>query len=193
MEMRSGSCRFGLRFVHVEWTGDTVHRVRFATTGIPGEVPEPVRLFCAGRQATLGTLRSRVLDEDTVYARIYRVVQQIPYGQTATYGEVAEMAGTHPRVVGQAMARNPTPLIIPCHRVVAADGIGGFSPDIAIKEELLAMEKKGVRKFLRVNEASPEQQEDLSGRSHPQIPRPGPCAGSRVRPRRPHGGGKGQP
>ena len=57
------------------------------------------------------------------------------------------MAGTTPRVVGQAMARNPTPLVIPCHRVVAADGIGGFSPSVEIKEELLAMEKKGLRKL----------------------------------------------
>jgi methylated-DNA-[protein]-cysteine S-methyltransferase len=44
------------------------------------------------------------------------------------------------------MAHNPTPLIVPCHRIVAADGIGGFSPDIEIKELLLAMEKKGLKK-----------------------------------------------
>jgi methylated-DNA-[protein]-cysteine S-methyltransferase len=44
------------------------------------------------------------------------------------------------------MARNPTPLVIPCHRIVAADGIGGFSPAIEIKESLLAMEKKMLRK-----------------------------------------------
>jgi methylated-DNA-[protein]-cysteine S-methyltransferase len=44
------------------------------------------------------------------------------------------------------MSRNPTSLIIPCHRVVAADGIGGFSPSVEIKQELLAMEKKGMRK-----------------------------------------------
>jgi methylated-DNA-[protein]-cysteine S-methyltransferase len=44
------------------------------------------------------------------------------------------------------MARNPTPLVIPCHRVVAADGIGGFSPSIEIKQLLLAMEEKGCKK-----------------------------------------------
>jgi methylated-DNA-[protein]-cysteine S-methyltransferase len=47
------------------------------------------------------------------------------------------------------MARNPTPLVIPCHRVLAAHGIGGFSPEIAIKESLLAMEKKGLQKVNR--------------------------------------------
>lgn len=147
MEMNSGSCRLGLWYVHVYWSGSTVHRIRFATTGIPGNAPEPIRKFCAGRQADLDMLDSSAISEETVYARIYRVVQKIPYGRTATYGEVAEMAGTHPRVVGQAMARNPTPLVIPCHRVVGAHGIGGFSPSVEIKEELLAMEKKAVRKL----------------------------------------------
>jgi hypothetical protein len=49
------------------------------------------------------------------------------------------------------MARNPTPLVIPCHRVLAADGIGGFSPEIAIKESLLAMEKKRITKDRKMN------------------------------------------
>jgi methylated-DNA-[protein]-cysteine S-methyltransferase len=42
------------------------------------------------------------------------------------------------------MANNPTPLVVPCHRIVAAHGIGGFSPAVEIKEALLAMEKKGI-------------------------------------------------
>ncbi len=81
-----------------------------------------------------------------MYGRIYRAVQQVPYGSTSTYGEIASKVGTSPRVVGQAMARNPVPLVIPCHRIVAADGIGGFSSPLEIKEALLAMEKKGLRK-----------------------------------------------
>jgi methylated-DNA-[protein]-cysteine S-methyltransferase len=76
-------------------------------------------------------------------------VRTVSYGTTRTYGEIAENVGTAPRVVGQAMARNPTPLVIPCHRIVAAHGIGGFSPDIGIKEALLAMETKGMRKILQ--------------------------------------------
>jgi methylated-DNA-[protein]-cysteine S-methyltransferase len=147
MDMKSGSCRLGLWHVHVYWSGNTVHRIRFATTGIPGEVPEMIRKFCAGQRVDLTTLDSSVLHEDTVYAGIYHAVQKVPYGSTVPYGEIARTVGTVPRVVGQAMARNPTPLVIPCHRVVAADGIGGFSPSVEIKEELLAMEKKGLRKL----------------------------------------------
>lgn len=145
--MNSGSCRLGLWHVHVYWSGNTIHRIRFATTGIPGDVPEAIRQFCAGRPTDLSGFDTPAIHGDETYPRIYRAVRQIPCGSTATYGEIAQAAGTHPRVVGQAMARNTAPLVIPCHRIVAADGIGGFSPSVEIKEELLAMEKKGLRKL----------------------------------------------
>jgi methylated-DNA-[protein]-cysteine S-methyltransferase len=146
MEIISGSCRFGLWFVHVWWTKNTVHQVRFAKTGIPGEVPDLIRHYCAGKVVSLLPLYSPATRDDTVYGRIYREVQQVPYGSTSTYGMIAKKIGTSPRVVGQAMARNPTPLVIPCHRITAAHDIGGFSPSIDIKEALLAMEKKELRK-----------------------------------------------
>jgi len=145
--MTGGSCRFNLWFVHVWWTGSKVHRVRFATTGIDGPVPPRIRQYCAGRPVDLSVLESGVLDHEGVYARIYRAVRAIPYGSTATYGEIARTAGTAPRVVGQAMARNPTPLVIPCHRVIGARGIGGFTPLVEIKEALLAMEARTSRRI----------------------------------------------
>ena len=147
MEMKSGSCRLGLWYVHVYWNGNTIYRIRFATTGIPGDVPEAIRQFCAGRLVDFSAFDAPAIHGDETYPQIYREVRKIPYGSTATYGEVARAAGTHPRVVGQAMARNIVPLVIPCHRVVAADGIGGFSPSVEIKEELLAQEKKALRKL----------------------------------------------
>jgi methylated-DNA-[protein]-cysteine S-methyltransferase len=149
MEIISGSCRFGLWFVRVQWNDTTINEVRFATTGIPGNVPDLIRQYCAGQVVSTENLDSIATHEDSVYSRIYRAVQQVPYGSTTTYGEIAAIVMTSPRVVGQAMARNPTPLVIPCHRVLAAHGIGGFSPDIAIKESLLAMEKKGLKKVKR--------------------------------------------
>lgn len=147
MAAMSGSCRFGLWYVQVHWSGITVSQVRFATTGIPGPVPEAIRQFCAGRPVSLSAFDTPALHGSETYPVIYRAVREIPYGSTTTYGEIARAAGTSPRVVGQAMARNMTPLIIPCHRVLAADGIGGFSPSVEIKEALLAMEKKALRKL----------------------------------------------
>ena len=144
--MNSGSCSFGLWKVAVDWEGTTVHRVRFLKTAEAGSVPVQFTKFLAGKGTDFSPLMSAAVAGDSVYARIYRAVSLIPYGETRTYGEVAEAAGTHARVVGNAMSRNPTPLIVPCHRVVGADGLGGFSPDIAIKKELLALEKKMVKK-----------------------------------------------
>jgi methylated-DNA-[protein]-cysteine S-methyltransferase len=149
VEIVGGACRFGLWFVHVWWSPTTVHSVRFAKTGIPGEVPALIRQFCSGHLVSLLPLDSIATHDNTVYGSIYRTVQQVPYGSTSTYGEIADRVRTSPRVVGQAMARNPTPLIIPCHRIKAAHGIGGFSPSIEIKEALLAMEKKGLRKVVK--------------------------------------------
>ncbi len=149
MEILGGSCRLGLWFVHVWWDDTMVHRVRFARTGIPGRVPDQIRRYCAGHVVNLSGFSVSATLEDTVYSRIYRAVQQVPYGSTSTYGEIASGVGTSPRVVGQAMARNPVPLIIPCHRIVAAGGIGGFSSPLEIKESLLAMEKRGLRKGVR--------------------------------------------
>jgi methylated-DNA-[protein]-cysteine S-methyltransferase len=148
MEVGGGSCRLGLWFVHVWRSGSTIHRIRFSTTGIDGDVPEPIQRYCAGHYVDLTRLASVAIEGDTTCSRIYRAVQGVPYGSTSTYGEIARQVKTSPRVVGRAMANNPTPLIIPCHRIVAAKGIGGFSPDISIKETLLAMEKKTRQKLL---------------------------------------------
>jgi methylated-DNA-[protein]-cysteine S-methyltransferase len=142
MEIISGSCRFGLWNVHVWWSGNRVTRVRFSTNPLPGPVPAAVRQYLAGRTQTLAPLTSHATEGDSLYARIYRIVETIPYGKTATYGEIAVRAGTIPRVVGQAMSRNPTPLIIPCHRVVAMSGLGGFTPSIEIKIALHSLEHR---------------------------------------------------
>lgn len=59
--------------------------------------------------------------------RVWREIAMIPAGATRTYGELADRLGSAPRAVGQACGSNPLPLVIPCHRVVAARGIGGFA------------------------------------------------------------------
>ena len=58
--------------------------------------------------------------------RAWAALAAIPYGETATYGALAKALGSAARAVGQACRSNPLPIFIPCHRVVAADGLGGF-------------------------------------------------------------------
>jgi methylated-DNA-[protein]-cysteine S-methyltransferase len=77
--------------------------------------------------------------------RVYAIVRQVPPGATITYGEIAERLGdkTLARAVGQAMGENPTPIIMPCHRVLAAGGkTGGFSAPggVVTKLQLLTIE-----------------------------------------------------
>jgi methylated-DNA-[protein]-cysteine S-methyltransferase len=156
VEVISGFTRFELWFVEVLWSGDRVYRVRFSRTRPPeeGPVPYQVQQYLSGRSADLSQLKPAFSPPGALYAEIYREVSSIPYGETATYGEIAFRVGTGPRVVGQAMARNPVPLIIPCHRVVAKKGLGGFSPDLEIKVRLLSMEQKNKKRFMKKSDFS---------------------------------------
>jgi O-6-methylguanine DNA methyltransferase len=69
--------------------------------------------------------------------------REIPYGQTRSYGWLAARAGKPQaaRAVGQAMAANPWPIIVPCHRVVSSNGhLGGYGGGLGMKERLLRLE-----------------------------------------------------
>jgi methylated-DNA-[protein]-cysteine S-methyltransferase len=61
--------------------------------------------------------------------RIWAAIAAIPRGRTRTYGELAQAANSAARAVGQACGDNPFPIVVPCHRVVAATGLGGFAHD----------------------------------------------------------------
>jgi methylated-DNA-[protein]-cysteine S-methyltransferase len=75
--------------------------------------------------------------------RVYDRVARIPYGKMSTYGEIANDVGCHggARAVGQAMASNRFPLVVPCHRVISGNRkIGGFSSGLDLKRYLLRLE-----------------------------------------------------
>jgi methylated-DNA-[protein]-cysteine S-methyltransferase len=76
---------------------------------------------------------------------VLEALLRIPYGETVSYGELAEVVGSRSaRAVGQAVGWNPLPILIPCHRVIAAGGgMGGYSGGVDRKELLLAVE--GIR------------------------------------------------
>lgn len=75
--------------------------------------------------------------------RVWAATQAIARGETRTYGELARLTGSPraARAVGQAMARNPRPIVVPCHRVVGRDGsLTGFGGGLAMKKQMLVME-----------------------------------------------------
>lgn len=104
-----------------------------------------LQCYFAGSAASLEALR---LDESIVTAdnaSIYRALRAVPRGKTVTYGELAKQVGRPgaARAVGTAMGRNPWPVIVPCHRVLASGHkMGGFSAPggAATKEKLLSLE-----------------------------------------------------
>jgi methylated-DNA-[protein]-cysteine S-methyltransferase len=80
----------------------------------------------------------------------FKVVLKIPRGELMTYGAVANRIHRPDaaRAVGRALACNPFPVVIPCHRVVAKNGLGGYSGGVELKEKLLALERQaeGIQK-----------------------------------------------
>jgi methylated-DNA-[protein]-cysteine S-methyltransferase len=82
------------------------------------------------------------LDGTDFQREVWAELTRIPYGETISYGELARRVGrpSAPRAVGQANGRNPIPVIVPCHRVLASNGIGGYGGGLKVKRALLAVE-----------------------------------------------------
>ena len=82
------------------------------------------------------------LDGTLFQREVWNELSRIPYGETISYGELARRVGrpSAPRAVGQANGRNPIPVIVPCHRVLAGNGIGGYGGGLKVKRQLLAVE-----------------------------------------------------
>ena len=74
--------------------------------------------------------------------RVWKELLDIRYGETLSYGEIGDRIGTKAyRAIGNACGKNPSPILIPCHRVVGKDNIGGFSLGLDLKRKLLDMER----------------------------------------------------
>ncbi len=82
------------------------------------------------------------LDGTAFQKDVWTELTRIPYGKTISYGELARRVGRPkgPRAVGQANGKNPIPIIVPCHRVLASTGIGGYGGGLPMKRTLLAVE-----------------------------------------------------
>jgi len=79
--------------------------------------------------------------------KVWNALRTIPFGETRSYGDIADQIGSRKavRAVGAANGRNPIPIIVPCHRVIGADGtLTGFAGGLAIKAQLLALESGSV-------------------------------------------------
>jgi methylated-DNA-[protein]-cysteine S-methyltransferase len=136
-------------------TGDGLRRVLLpgratprADEGPPGDAGARAREAATQLEEYVAGERREfdvALDWSEVEPRHRNVLETLvaaaPFGRTVTYGELAQQAGEEdPRDIGTMMARNPLPLVVPCHRVVAADGLGGYGGGLELKRRLLELE-----------------------------------------------------
>lgn len=112
----------------------------------PGEIAGLLVRYAKGETVDFKSLAVDLPDLDAFRTAIHEAARRLGYGETLTYGDLAKAAG-YPgaaRETGEALGRNPVPIVIPCHRIVAAGGkLGGFSaPGGAdTKKKLLALER----------------------------------------------------
>ena len=129
-----GVCSVGLAGAHPE--------------GVASPDPDVAAAFVLYDSGEMGALEKLVVDfgaDATPFqVSVWAELRQIPAGETVSYGELAERVGrprSASRAVGRAVGANPIPVIVPCHRVVAADGtLGGFALGLDMKRRLLAHE-----------------------------------------------------
>jgi methylated-DNA-[protein]-cysteine S-methyltransferase len=79
---------------------------------------------------------------------VCRAMSAIPYGETRTYGDIAKELGTYGQPVGQACGANSIPVIIPCHRVLSANGLGGFSAQGGVETKIALLRHENAYPFL---------------------------------------------
>jgi methylated-DNA-[protein]-cysteine S-methyltransferase len=148
-----GITRFQLPARAVEATErGLLRRLRNAEPGTPpsevAEVVAAAQRYFQGKPVDFSYVHLDLNGQDDFFKQIYAATRLLGYGQTTTYGTLAKQLGAGPeaaRDVGQAMSRNPVPLIIPCHRVLAAGGkVGGFSAPGGSTAKVHMLQLEGV-------------------------------------------------
>jgi methylated-DNA-[protein]-cysteine S-methyltransferase len=120
---------------------------------VPGTVRDTIMAIVALLDGDRPDLRGIALDErplDDFRRRVYAATRTVGPGQTATYGEIARAIGAPgaARAVGAALGKNPYPIVVPCHRVLAADGsLHGFSAPGGIRTKRRMLEIEGAPGF----------------------------------------------
>jgi len=107
-----------------------------------GPLAADLRRYLAGEAVDFSKYTVDLATYTPFERAVLRAARAIPYGETRTYGDIAKAIGRPDaaRAVGQALGKNRTCIVIPCHRVVAANGLGGFTGGLRWKKELLALE-----------------------------------------------------
>ena len=130
------------RITRVLWT-DERHE---GTSPVLDRALDQLRAYFAGERTGFD-LPLAPLD-DPFRAQVRAAMLAIPHGEARTYGQIAKDLGTYGQPVGAACASNPIPVIVPCHRVLSAEGLGGFSGGAGIETKIALLRHEGGYPFL---------------------------------------------
>ena len=103
--------------------------------------------FASGRKQDLSSIAIDLESHSPFHRKVLKLCRNIGYGDTITYGQLAGKAGSPnaARAVGTAMKRNRVPLIVPCHRVIASNGVGGYSAVEGVSSKVKLLKLEGVQ------------------------------------------------
>jgi methylated-DNA-[protein]-cysteine S-methyltransferase len=108
-----------------------------------GDLVERLRLYFSGESVDFSDLAIKLTGLGEFETKVLQETLKVPFGKVTTYNALAAAAGSPraARAVGNAMSKNPLPIVVPCHRVLHADGgLGGYSGGLDIKRKLLTLE-----------------------------------------------------
>jgi methylated-DNA-[protein]-cysteine S-methyltransferase len=128
------------KYISVWKEGEILKKLKIHASGKErkGEVTKKILEYLDGKRVDFPEVD---LSSLTDFQRmVLEEVKRIPYGERRTYGEIAIMMKKSPRAIGKVLRKNPVPIIIPCHRVVAKNGIGGYIYGKKMKIKLLKLE-----------------------------------------------------
>ena len=139
--------RFG--WVTVETVDDKIKRITFSNKKLRDKTPMLMKLksdltrYFEGRAVDFRKYEVDLSQYTEFGRKVLYATKKLKYGETISYGKLAKKIG-HPnaqRAVGTALSKNNIPFVVPCHRVVGSNGIGGFTPNLNAKRRLHALEK----------------------------------------------------
>ncbi|WP_405070445.1 methylated-DNA--[protein]-cysteine S-methyltransferase [Kribbella sp. NBC_01510] len=139
----------GVYFPHhwVKPSPDVLGDLVEATDPVIAEAARELNEYLTGKRTTFDL--PTVLRGDEFQRRVWSILEEIPYGGTTTYGEIAARLGDNAQAVGKAVGQNPLSIVVPCHRVIGKNGsLTGYAGGLERKQFLLELEEPvGARLF----------------------------------------------
>ncbi|MEM6463399.1 MAG: methylated-DNA--[protein]-cysteine S-methyltransferase [Pseudomonadota bacterium] len=136
----------GERIERVLWGSEVSAFTPTQTTSLLKDASRQLKDYFAGRLKRFDLPLG--LSPDPFRRKVQQAMLAIPYGETCTYGDIASALDTYGQPVGQACGANGIPIIVPCHRVLSANGVGGFSGAGGVETKILLLKHEGGFPYL---------------------------------------------